>query len=201
MQYIPEQVVDQIESLKSEGKFNDALKMVNHILIKNPDNEDALMQVADIEYRKWEIEKASKPIDYLLSKKGNTDPMSLYIKGVLEMEKNNWLEAKQYLKEAIKLTNFENHEIIRCYGLCEYWYGNREKGLNFIEDAFSLNKYDAEIIYNLIEIYLLEYNYKKAKAMIKYYFWHHKKLLTFDKEIKYYDQKVGLFEEFVKDYH
>jgi hypothetical protein len=43
------------------------------------------------------------------------------------MEKNNRKDAKKYLQEALVLTNAENHEIMRCYGLCEYWYGNREK--------------------------------------------------------------------------
>jgi len=43
------------------------------------------------------------------------------------MEKNNRLEAKKYLQRALVLTEAKNHEIVRCYGLCEYWYGNREK--------------------------------------------------------------------------
>jgi len=51
----------------------------------------------------------------------------LYVKGVLEMEKNNRKAAKKYLQMALSLTDYDNHEIMRCYGLCEYWYGNREK--------------------------------------------------------------------------
>jgi hypothetical protein len=31
------------------------------------------------------------------------------------MEKNNWKDARSYLKKAMQLTNGENHEIIRCY--------------------------------------------------------------------------------------
>jgi hypothetical protein len=45
------------------------------------------------------------------------------------MEKNNWKDARKYLLKAMEMTNANNHEILRCYGLCEYWYGNREKGL------------------------------------------------------------------------
>ena len=104
------------------------------------------------------------------------------------------------LKNAIKLTNFENHEIVRCYGLCEYWYGNREKGINFLENAFDINNLDAEVIYNLIEVYLLEKSYGKAKKMISYYQKKHTKLQTFDKELAYYDQKISLFDNFVKNY-
>lgn len=189
-------VIEKVEKLKKAGKFDEALKLVNHELMKNPSNHQALMQVVDIEYRRGELDKAGKPVDFLLKQKAD-DPMALYIKGVLEMEKNNFFEAKKFFQEAIKLTKFENHEILRCYGLCEYWYGNREKGLQFLEEAWDLNNKDAEVIYNLIEIYLLEFDYRRAKRMIDYYQKNHAKLQTFDKEISFYDQKVDLFQKFI----
>lgn len=195
--YVPDSVFESVENLKDQGKFAEALHMVNKILMKDPNNEEALLQVTDIQYRQGEITKAGKAIDFLNLKKNNTDPLGLYIKWVLEMEKNNWKKAKEFLKKALELTHGKNHEILRCYGLCEYWYGNREKGLNTIEDAFHINTRDAEIIYNLIELYLLEQNYSKARKMIKHYHMHHGELQTVDKDIAYYDMKVLLFEKFI----
>jgi tetratricopeptide (TPR) repeat protein len=174
------------------------MRIVNSILSNNPNNEDALLQVADIQYRQWEIWKATKAIDFLNSKKDNQDPLWLYIKWILEMEKNNRKHAKKYLQEALVLTNAENHEIMRCYWLCEYWYGNREKWIDLLKDSFTLNNKDAEVIFNLVEIYMLEHKYTKAKNMIKYYYKNHKSLITIDKDIKHYDNKISLFEEFVK---
>ena len=113
------------------------------------------------------------------------------------MEKNHRLDAKKYLQKALELTKAENHEILRCYGLCEYRYGNREKGLNFIKDAFAINGKDAEIVYNLIEIYILEHKYKKAKDMIKYFYKHRDKLQIIDKKLDFYDHKISLFEKFI----
>ena len=196
--YIPESVMDEVEELKKIEKFEEAMRIVNSILSKNPNNEDALLQVADIQYRQWEIWKATKAIDFLNSKKDNQDPLGLYIKGILEMEKNNRKNAKKYLQEALVLTNAENHEIMRCYGLCEYWYGNREKWIDLLKDSFTLNNKDAEVIFNLVEIYMLEHKYTKAKNMIKYYYKNHKNLITIDKDIQHYDNKISLFEEFVK---
>ncbi|MBO4204041.1 tetratricopeptide repeat protein [bacterium] len=40
MTYVPEELIDQIEALKSEGKFEEALKVVNSILAKDPTNEE-----------------------------------------------------------------------------------------------------------------------------------------------------------------
>jgi len=56
------------------------------------------------------------------------------------------------------------------------------------------------VIYNLIEVYLLEYRYTKAKKMIHLYKKNYDKLETFDKEISYYDEKIKLFDSFVANY-
>lgn len=195
--YIPESLVHEIEELKELWKFDEAIKKVNSILFRDPHNEDALLQITDIQYRKWEIGKAAKAIDFLNTKKNNNDPLGLYIKWVLEMEKNHRLEAKKYLQKALELTKAENHEILRCYGLCEYRYGNREKWLNLIKDAFAMNNRDAEVIYNLIEIYILEQKYKKAKDLIRYFYKHRDELQIIDKQLDFYDHKIGLFEKFI----
>ncbi len=200
MYYILEEQIDEIERLKKEWQFDDALKKVNYILTKDPTNEEALLQVADIEYRRWELDKAVKAIDFLNDNSNDQDVMWLYVKWVLEMEKNKWYTAKKYFQDALRLTKFENWEIVRCYWLCEYWYGNREKWVDFIEQAYEMNKLDAEVIYNLIELYLLEYRYTKAKKMILYFYKNREKLESFDKEMGFYDEKIWLFKNFVSAY-
>jgi len=45
-------VLERLESLKAAGDFQGALVLVNTILTKDPSNEEALLQVADIKYRK-----------------------------------------------------------------------------------------------------------------------------------------------------
>lgn len=196
--YIPDAVIDEIEELKELGKFDEAMRAINAILVKDPHNEDALLQVADIQYRKWEIGKADKAIDFLNEKRKHEDPLWLYIKWILEMEKNNWSEAKKNLQKAMTLTSSQNYEITRCYWLCEYWYWNREKGIELIRDSFSMNNKDAEVIYNLIELYILEQKYEKAKNMINYYYKNHENIETIDKNIEYYDNKIVLFQKFIK---
>lgn len=115
MVYIPESLLEAIESHKKEGRFDEAMKLVNGILVKDPKNSDALMQVADIAYRKGELAQAQKPIDFLLKTSKTKDPMSYYVKGVIEMEKNNRSSAKEYFYKALQLTDRDNHEILRCY--------------------------------------------------------------------------------------
>lgn len=196
--YVPESLLNEIEELKNLGKFDEAMRIVNSVLVDDPSNEDALLQVADIQYRKWEINKADKAIDFLNSRKDNKDPLWLYIKWILEMEKNNWKTAKEFLEKALIITNWENHEILRCYGLCEYRYWNREKWIDYLKDSFTINDKDAEVIYDLIEIYILEHEYNKAQKLIKHYQKNHSEIIVIDKTLDSYDEKIGLFEEFIK---
>jgi DNA-binding SARP family transcriptional activator len=50
--YIPDSLINEIEQLKELGKFDEAIKKVNSILFRDPSNEDALLQITDIQYRK-----------------------------------------------------------------------------------------------------------------------------------------------------
>ena len=198
MVYIPEELIDEIEELKELWKYDEAIRIVNSILTRDPRNEDAILQIADIQYRKWDIWKADKAVDFLNAQKNNNDPLGLYIKGLLEMEKNNRKDARKYLLKAMEMTNATNHEILRCYGLCEYWYGNREKGLGFLKDAFAIDSKDAEVVYNLIQLYILEQEYKKAQEMITYFNKYRDSLKFIDKEMDFYQTKISLFEKFIK---
>lgn len=198
MVYIPESLIDEIEELKELWKFDEAINLVNSILSRDPRNEDAILQIADIQYRKGEIGKADKAVDFLNAQKKHNDPLGLYIKGLLEMEKSNRREARKYLSKAMEMTNGSNHEILRCYGLCEYWYGNRSKGLEYLKDAFALDCKDAEVIYNLIQMYILEQEYKKAQEMISYFNKHQASLKFVDKKLDFYLTKISLFEKFIK---
>lgn len=196
MSYIHDSVMDQITTLKSQGRFHDALKLVNSYLVDDPSNQDLLMEIADIHYREGELDKSSRPVDFLLSQNPE-DPMNWYIKGVIEMDKRNRSWAREFLKKAIKLTNLENAEVVRAYGLSEFWYGNREKWIDMLKMALEMNHYDAEIVYNLAQLYLMDHRYSLADRMIKYYSKYRPKLQSYDKQLTYYDEKIKLFQEFL----
>lgn len=197
MAYVHDDVYQRIATLKQAGKLEDALKLVNSYLVDDPANQSLLMEIADIHYRSGELEKSSKPVDFLLTQNPD-DPMNLYIKGILEMEKRDWANAREFLKKAAKLTKLENAEVIRVYGLCEFWYGNKEKGIDMLKMAFQMNQYDAEVIYNLAQLYLMQHKYTSAESMLKYYNKYHSKLQCYDREIQYYDEKIKLFSEFIE---
>jgi len=93
MAQLPEELIQRLEKLKREQRFDQALQLVNGFLVQDPKNKEALYQVADIQYRMGEISNAEKPINFILQDTDH-DPMGYYIKGVLEMEKTHWSVAK-----------------------------------------------------------------------------------------------------------
>lgn len=197
MSTIPNMLLEEIEQLKAKWQYDKALRKVNGLLVRDPTNREALFQVADIEYRKGEISKAEKPVDFLIQS-NKDDPMSWYIKWVLEMEKTNWSEAKKNFQKALDMLDQDNPEIMRCYGLCEYRSWNREEGMTYLLESHQVNALDAEVILNIIEISILEQDKKTATDYVTYYHKHKEKLQCFDRDITYYEDKILLFEEYLK---
>jgi len=194
--YIPDELEKEIIQLAESWNYDEAISKVNKILARDPKNEQALLMITDIQYRQWNMDWADKAVTFLNSTKKD-DPLWLYVKGLLEMEKNNRKEARSYLKKAMQVTNWENHEIIRCYGLSEYRYGNREKGREFLRKAFKQNCLDAEVLYNIIQLAILDEDYDESNEMIWFFHDHHSELKIVDKPLEWYDKKIALFEKFV----
>lgn len=195
--YIPTELTDRINQLVEEWKYDEAIAIANQILTRDPKNEQALLTITDIFYRKWDMDAADKAIDFLKSAKQD-DPLILYIKWLIEMEKNNWKEARSHFKKAMQITDGKNYEIVRCYGLSEYWYGNREKWREYIKKAFRQNSLDTETIYNLIQLSTLDEDIEESIEMIEFYYNNHDKLQIVDKPLKWYDKQIALLEKFIK---
>lgn len=194
--YIPEEILDKINQLTADRKYDEAIKMVNAILARDPKNEQALLMITDIQYRQGNMDWADRAVDFLNSMKKD-DPLWLYIKWLLEMEKNDWKSARIYFKKAMELTKGENYEIVRCYGLSEYRYWNREKWRELIRKAFKQNCLDAEILYNTVQLAILDEDYEESSEMIKFFYDHHSEIKVVDKPIEWYDKKMALFERYL----
>lgn len=201
MWFLADSQIATIDAYVEQEQFDEAISYINDLLSNDPTNEELLLMIADIQYKKGEISKASKAIDFLNSRTDHKDPMGLYVKWVLEMEKNHRKEARNYLLKAMENLDKDNHEIMRCYALSEYRYGNREKGIQNLEHAHDLHTLDAEIIYNLIELYLLEKKYRKASDLITFFQEHKDDLEVYDKKLSFYEAKVKIFMIYIQTYH
>ena len=196
--YVTQDLETQIEHLKKVKKRDEALKLLNSVLAKDPHNEYALLQIADIKYQQGLIQEAQRPVDFLIKTIRRNDPMVWYVKGVIEMEKANWDEAIKYLKKAIYITGENNPELLRAYWLSLYWGGHKERGWQMLEKAYQLNPLDAEILYNIVQLSILENKCRKAKKMVAYYFENVDNIQTFDKDRDFYDEKFKMFKDYIQ---
>ena len=201
MWFLADSQNDLVNAYIQEGKYDDAIEYINTLLAKDPTNDELLLMIADIQYKKGEINKASKAVDFLNANTDNKDPMGLYVKGVLEMEKNHRKQARDFLLKAMEKLDKDNHEIMRCYALSEYWYGNREKWLYHLERAHDLHRYYAEIIYNMVELYLLEKKYRKAEELIQFFYNNKEDLEIYDKKLAFYESKMKIFSAYITTYN
>lgn len=188
--------IDAIEHLKNEWKLEEALDKANDLLALNPNNKAVLYQVADIQYRLGEIDRAEKPVDFLLWS-DEKDPMWLYIKWVLAMEKTDWKTAKILFKQILRDLKEENPEILRCLWLSEYWSWNREMWIMHLEKALEENPRDAEVIINLIEIMIMQEEYEEAQSYIEHYS-SQSSLDYLDRDKQWYDEKIAMFDIYLQ---
>ncbi len=201
MWFLADEQTNLINNYVEAGNYDEAINYINSLLVNDPTNEELLLMIADIQYKKGEINKASKAVDFLNANTDNKDPMGLYVKWVLEMEKNHRKQARDFLLKAMEKLDKDNHEIMRCYALSEYWYGNREKGIYHIERAHDLHRYDAEIIYNMVELYLLEKKYRKAEELIQFFYDNKEDLEIYDKKLSFYESKMKIFSAYIATYN
>jgi hypothetical protein len=65
-------------------------------------------------------------------------------------------------------------------------------------ESHKINALDAEVLLNIIEISILEQEKERAQEFISYYHMHKQKLQCFDRDLEYYNDKILLFEEYLK---
>lgn len=72
--------MNTIDTYVQAGQYDDAINYINQFLVNDPSNDELLLLIADIQYKKGEIGRASKAIDFLNSQTEHKDPMGLYVK-------------------------------------------------------------------------------------------------------------------------
>jgi hypothetical protein len=66
-----------------------------------------------------------------------------------------------------------------------------------MHEAFQENSHDAEIILNLVELYIMQGQLQQARLYIEHYFAKSGDIMFFDKDQSYYDAKLAIFEEYI----
>jgi len=194
---------DHIQSVRKEKWPKEAIKLANKYLSEDPENVQAYLQLMDIYYVSWELEKAEKPVDFLL-KKNIWEPhvkksILYYVKALLLAEKLKWAEAKKWIKKALK-EEWLNLEYKRLLAVIEFWSWNKSKWYEIIKEIIEENdKIDAEMLFNAI-LMALDLNYfEDIKKYFQIYENKEKEITFFWKSKEFYDDRFKDLRNIILD--
>jgi tetratricopeptide (TPR) repeat protein len=130
---------DEIQEVRLKEWNKKAIEIANYYIWKNPFDIQPYLQLMDIYYVMWELGKAEKPVDFILSQKLSNEVLDLtlmyYIKAVLLSERTEWMEAKKYIKLALKNSN--NPEYKRLFANIEFWSWNKTQGYFLLQEIIN----------------------------------------------------------------
>lgn len=155
--------LEKAERLKLMGKNEEALAILEQLLIEDPENIAALEEVADNYLGMEELEKAKTAAKQAIT----LDDKSYtghYILGFIYSQKKEWEQSTEHLQKA-NTTKPNNPEILRCLGWTLFNAGQRAQGIVTLERSLNL---DPENIFSLCDLgvsYLQVRNFPKAKAL------------------------------------
>lgn len=155
--------LEQAEQLKLSGKHEDALVILELLLLEDPSNVSALEEVADNELSLERYDRAETAATQAVS----LDPASYtghYILGFVRSHQEKWDEAFKRLKEANRLKP-NNPEILRCLGWVLFNRQERPQGIVTLERALNLDHDNTLTLCDLGVAYLEMRNFGKARAL------------------------------------
>ncbi len=192
---------DEIQKVR-EIKWNQkAIELANYYIWKDPFEIQSYLQLMDIYYVMWDLEKAEKPVDFILSQKISSDMLDFslmfYIKAVLLSERTQWDEAKKYIKLALKKS--DNIEYKRLLASIEFWSWNKTRGYELLQDIIDEHISDADILLDGVTMALSLNKKEDAKKYVDLYFKNKNSISFFSKSKSYYDKKMVDFKTILFD--
>jgi len=155
--------LERAEQLKLTGKHEEALAILEKLLMEDPENVPALEEVADNELSLNHVARAQRAAREAIAICGRSYT-SHYILGFLRSQEKRWKDALRELKEANNL-NPNNPEILRCLGWALFQSGSHAQGIVTLERALNLDQENPLILCDLGVAYAEAHNVKKAAAL------------------------------------
>lgn len=192
---------DEIQKVRKTEWNQKAIELANYYIWRNPFEIQPYLQLMDIYYVMWDLEKAEKPVDFILSQKISSDMLDLslmfYIKAVLLSERTQWDEAKKYIKLALKKS--DNIEYKRLLASIEFWSWNKTRWYELLQDIIDEHISDADILLDGVTMALSLNQKEDAKKYVDLYFKNKNSISFFSKSKSYYDKKMIDFKTILFD--
>lgn len=160
----PVSPLELAEQLKLEGKYTEALAMLEQLLLEDPGNVTVLEEIADNELSLQHFERAEIAAKQVLKLVPDSETAH-FVLGFLRSRQEQWEVAVEHLREANRLR--PNHpEILRCLGWALFQGGQRPQGMVTLERALNLDRDNVYILCDLGMVSIQMQNSRKARALL-----------------------------------
>jgi tetratricopeptide (TPR) repeat protein len=159
-------LLQKSEELKIQGQSDEAIKIINKIIVEEPGCFEAFEELGDNYLSIREVKKAEKALRQAI----NVNPKSSnahYLLGFLYSLEQKWKESVNELSEADVI--MPNHpEILRCLGWSYYNLNRRsQQGVAILERSKNLCPDDPNILCDLGVCYMNSEYFLKAIPLFK----------------------------------
>lgn len=140
-------IILQVEALKSDKKFDEAISHVQKALVKYSDDYRLYEELADIYLYMGETRKAYGALDFALT----LNPKSAtgnYLKGFILLGEDKVSDAIWYLETSNKLYG-NNAEVLRNLGWAYTMSNEHDRGITILKRALNLSPEDELITEDL----------------------------------------------------
>ena len=155
--------LEEAEKLKLMGRFNEALVILEQLLIEDPENVSALEEVADNELSLENFDRSEAAAEQAVTL-DDESYTGHYILGFLRSASQQWEAGIKHLKKANTIRP-NNAEILRCLGWALFNAGQRAQGVVTLERALNLDDENSLTLCDLGVAYLQTRNFSKAKSL------------------------------------
>ncbi len=155
--------LERAEKLKLEGKYDEALVILEELLLEDPENVSALEEVADNELSLGHFDRAQAAASEAVALDQNSYT-GYYILGFLRSQEEKWAESIVLLRKA-NILQPNCGEILRCLGWAIFSEGQRAQGIVTLERALNLDAENTLTLCDLGVAYLQSHHFIKAKTL------------------------------------
>ena len=155
--------LEQAECLKIGGKYDEALTILEELLLEDPENVSALEEVADNELslHRYDRAEAAAQEAVTLDEQSYTGH---YIIGFLHSHKGEWEQSVTALRKANALKP-NCPEILRCLGWALFCDGQHAQGIVTLERSLNLDQENTLTLCDLGVAYLQSRHFHKSRTL------------------------------------
>jgi tetratricopeptide (TPR) repeat protein len=155
--------LERAEQMKIDGKFDEALELLEELLFEDPENVSALEEVADNELSLHHYDRSEAAASEAIALDAQSYT-GYYIIGFLHSHREEWTQSITALRKANAI-KANCPEILRCLGWALFCDGQHAQGVVTLERSLNLDPENTLTLCDLGFAHLQVHHFEKARSL------------------------------------